>query len=81
MPTQNDERIQALQRVLAGNFPRLQLALEQLQRERGERCAEGWRVRATQAELAALAGVTRQTANEWLRAQGLRSVYGHLLLR
>ena len=59
---------------------RLQLALEQLQRERGEPCAEGLRVRATQAELAALAGVTRQTANEWLRARGLHSRYGWLLL-
>ncbi len=60
---------------------RLQLALEQLKRERGVPGAEGLRVRATQAELAALAGVTRQTANEWLRAQGLRSVYGYLLIQ
>ncbi|MBH9554358.1 Crp/Fnr family transcriptional regulator [Inhella gelatinilytica] len=49
---------------------RLALALQQLRRERGR--AEGgstW-VPATQAELAALAGVTRQTANEWLARQG-----------
>lgn len=60
---------------------RLQLALQQLQRERGERSGAGWRIRATQAELAALAGVTRQTANAWLRVQGLRSRYGWLELQ
>lgn len=53
---------------------RLQLALQQLRRERGEISRDGWRVAATQAELAQLAGVTRQTANAWLRAQGVRAV-------
>lgn len=58
---------------------RLQLALEQLKRERGQVEADGgWSLRATQAELAALAGVTRQTANAWLREQGLRIGYGKL---
>ena len=56
---------------------RLHLALAQLQRERGV-AQEGriW-LPATQAELAALAGVTRQTANEWLaRQDGLTRGYG-----
>lgn len=57
---------------------RLQLALEQLKRERGQMTQSGWTLRATQAELAALAGVTRQTANAWLREQGLRTGYGTL---
>lgn len=50
---------------------RLQLALEQLRRERGQDDGAGWQLRATQAELAALAGVTRQTANAWLRQAGV----------
>lgn len=55
---------------------RLQLALAQLRRERGEAARDGgWRLRATQAELAELAGVSRQTANEWLQASGVRLGY------
>jgi CRP-like cAMP-binding protein len=50
---------------------RLQLALEQLKRERGQLDGAAWQLRATQAELAALAGVTRQTANAWLRQTGV----------
>lgn len=49
---------------------RLQLALRQLRRERarGEPDAEGWvALSATQAELAALANVSRQTVNQLLR--------------
>ncbi len=47
---------------------RLGLALHQLRRERGEALpGGGWQVRASQTELAQLAGVTRQTANAWLR--------------
>lgn len=64
---------------------RLQLALQQLRRERGEpfSCG-GWRLRATQAELARLAGVTRQSANLWLReevaAGRLQAGYGWMVL-
>ena len=58
---------------------RLQLALQQLRRERGETLPGGaWRLRASQAELAQLAGVTRQTANEWLRASGIELGYRQL---
>lgn len=64
---------------------RLQLALQQLCRERGEaQRGGGWRVKATQAELAQLAGVTRQSANSWLREEAragrLRAGYGCLVL-
>lgn len=59
---------------------RLQLALAQLRRERGVALRDGgWSLRATQAELAELAGVTRQTANEWLQASGVQ--LGYRLLR
>ena len=37
-----------------------------------------WRLRASQAELAQLAGVTRQTANEWLRASAVAVGYRQL---
>ncbi len=62
---------------------RLALALAQLQRERSEPdplAVEpgAWRLRATQAELAQLAGVTRQTANGWLRGAGVGVGYGWL---
>jgi CRP/FNR family transcriptional regulator, cyclic AMP receptor protein len=66
---------------------RLALALQQLQRERGEPAdAQGWvSLRATQAELAQLANLSRQTVNELLRQaleQGrLRKHYGRLWLR
>jgi CRP-like cAMP-binding protein len=59
---------------------RLELALAQLRRERGEaQAGGGWQLRATQAELAQLAGVTRQTANQWLQSSGVRR--GYRLLR
>ena len=51
---------------------RLLLGLQQLDQERGEDLAgePGWRrLRASQAELAALANVSRQTVNEWLGQQ------------
>lgn len=51
---------------------RLLLGLQQLDQERGEDLADepGWRrLRASQAELAALANVSRQTVNEWLGQQ------------
>lgn len=58
---------------------RLDLALAQLRRERGETLPGGaWRLRASQAELAQLAGVSRQTANEWLRASGIAVGYRQL---
>lgn len=67
---------------------RLTLALAQLHRERaGEPPdAQGWvSLRATQAELAALANVSRQTVNQWLQqaasAGRLRRGYGQLWLR
>jgi len=48
---------------------RFALALAQLARERGQPAADGWViVTATQAELARLAHVSRQTANELLAA-------------
>ncbi|MBB5205593.1 CRP-like cAMP-binding protein [Inhella inkyongensis] len=49
---------------------RLGLALGQLLRQRGVVDGPRTWLPATQAELAALAGVTRQTANEWLAQQG-----------
>ena len=53
--------------------------LQQLRRERGETLPGGaWRLRASQAELAQLAGVTRQTANEWLRASAVTVGYRQL---
>ncbi len=67
---------------------RLLLGLQQLDQERGEALADapGWRrLQASQAELAALANVSRQTVNEWLRqqaAQGrLRQGYRCILWR
>lgn len=58
---------------------RLQLALQQLRRERGETLPGGaWRLRASQAELAQLAELTRQTANEWLRASAVTVGYRQL---
>ncbi|MET0518929.1 MAG: Crp/Fnr family transcriptional regulator [Burkholderiaceae bacterium] len=66
---------------------RFALALGQLQRERGEAPdGGGWTsIAATQAELAALANLSRQTVNQLLRqaaAEGrLRSRYGRLWLR
>lgn len=67
---------------------RLLLALQQLDQERGEALAEepGWRrLRASQAELAALANVSRQTVNEWLGQQAregrLRQAYRCILWR
>lgn len=67
---------------------RLSLALAQL-RDAGRVGAPdraGWQhVRATQAELAALAGLSRQTVNEWLRrlaAQGhVRTAYAGLQVK
>jgi CRP/FNR family transcriptional regulator, cyclic AMP receptor protein len=70
-----------------GAIERFTLGLAQLQREGRARHvdAQGWRfVRATQAELAALAGLSRQTVNEvvaQLARQGrLRRAYGGLWL-
>lgn len=67
---------------------RLMLALQQLDQERGEALPEepGWRrLRASQAELAALANVSRQTVNEWLGQQAregrLRQAYRCILWR
>jgi len=67
---------------------RFQLALAQLARERadGPPDGAGWQaVAATQAELAALANLSRQTVNELLgravAAGQLRSGYGRLWLR
>lgn len=66
---------------------RLHLALQQLLRERGEPAGvEGWQaLRATQAEIAQLAHLSRQTVNELLalrRAEGrLRQHRGWLWLR
>jgi CRP/FNR family transcriptional regulator, cyclic AMP receptor protein len=69
-----------------GAIERFTLGLAQLQREgRGQVDGQGWRfVRVTQAELAALAGLSRQTVNEvvaQLARQGrLRRAYGGLWL-
>jgi CRP/FNR family transcriptional regulator, cyclic AMP receptor protein len=70
-----------------GAMERLSLALAQLQREQPDApCdARGWRgLRSTQAGLAELAGLTRQTVNELLarlQAQGrVRTAYGRLWL-
>jgi CRP-like cAMP-binding protein len=66
---------------------RFAMALRQLQRERGEPAdGEGWTtMRVTQAELAALANLSRQTVNELLRqavAEGrLRSRYGRIWIK
>lgn len=68
---------------------RFAMALRQLQRERGEPGdgdGEGWTgMRATQAELAALANLSRQTVNELLRQavqEGrLRSRYGRVWIK
>ncbi|MBT9503020.1 MAG: Crp/Fnr family transcriptional regulator [Burkholderiaceae bacterium] len=66
---------------------RLSLALQQLRRHgSGPPDAQGWLpLRTTQAELAALAHVSRQTVNEWLRQQAsqgsLRPGYGYLWVR
>ncbi len=59
---------------------RLQLALAQLRRERGTSVGSSgdWQLQATQAELAQLAGVSRQTANEWLRASSIVAGYRRL---
>lgn len=61
---------------------RLLLSLQQLDQERGEDVPgeAGWRrLRVSQAALAALAGVSRQTVNEWLGQQAregrLRQAY------
>jgi CRP-like cAMP-binding protein len=52
-----------------GAAQRFALALAQLARERGAPAGDGWvAVRATQAELARLAHLSRQTANELLAA-------------
>lgn len=52
-----------------GAAERFALALAQLARERGQPAGDGWlEVSATQAELARLAHVSRQTANELLAA-------------
>lgn len=52
-----------------GAAERFALAMAQLARERGRPAGEGWvDVRATQSELARLAHVSRQTANELLAA-------------
>jgi len=70
-----------------GAAERLALALRQLRRERGSTPdAQGWvSLRATQAELAQLANLSRQTVNELLQqavAEGhLRSAYGRLFIR
>lgn len=66
---------------------RFALALAQLARERGQAAdAEGWQaLAATQAELAALAHLSRQTVNQLLSAAvargELRRGYGRLWLR
>lgn len=72
----------------SGAAERMQLALAQLRRERaqGEVDADGWlALAATQAELAALANVSRQTINQLLRqavSEGrLRHRYGRLWVR
>lgn len=53
-----------------GAAERFALALAQLARERGQPTGDGWvAVNATQAELARLAHVSRQTANELLAAE------------
>jgi CRP/FNR family cyclic AMP-dependent transcriptional regulator len=63
---------------------RLSLALEQLSRtERASASEQGWRfIRATQAEIAEQASLSRQTVNELMRElaaqQRLRIVYGGL---
>lgn len=61
---------------------RLLLSLQQLDQAQGEEmpCSPGWRrLRISQAALAALAGVSRQTVNEWLGQQArdgrLRQAY------
>jgi len=67
---------------------RLLLGLQQLDQERGEPLPgePGWRrLRVSQAELAALANVSRQTVNEWLGQQAregrLRQAYRCILWR
>lgn len=67
---------------------RLLLGLQQLDQERGEPLAgePGWRrLPVSQAELAALANVSRQTVNEWLGRQArdgrLRQAYRCILWR
>ena len=66
---------------------RFALALQQLQRERAEPADEpGWlALRATQAELAQLANLSRQTVNQLLRravSEGrMRGSYGRLWVR
>lgn len=66
---------------------RLGLALQQLRRHgAAPPDAQGWLpLRTTQTELAALAQVSRQTVNEWLRQQAdqglLRQGYGRLWVR
>lgn len=70
-----------------GAAERLGLALQQLRRERGgPPDAQGWpSLRATQAELAQVANLSRQTVNQLLGqavAEGrLRRAYGRLFLR
>ena len=70
-----------------GAEERLRLALAQLARDRGSAPdADGWqRVAATQAEIAAVANLSRQTVNALVRdgvaAGRLRSRYGHLHVR
>jgi CRP-like cAMP-binding protein len=73
-------RLDATLRLLAssrhlGSEARLAQALQQLRRE-GHAVATGrngpWEVAVTQSGLAELAGVTRQTANEWLAAWGAK---------
>ncbi len=57
---------------------RLASALAQLRRERAVRdpAMPGvWTLSASQAELAQLAGVSRQTANAWLQGQGIQLGY------
>nr|WP_316642411.1 Crp/Fnr family transcriptional regulator [uncultured Roseateles sp.] len=66
---------------------RLDLALQQLRRHgSAQPDTQGWlRLPTTQAELAALAQVSRQTVNEWLRQQAglglMRQGYGCLWVR
>jgi len=70
-----------------GAQERFAIALAQLARDRGGAPdADGWlRVAATQAEIAAVANLSRQTVNVLVRdavaATRLRSRYGHLYVR
>jgi len=83
----HDGTLRLLQAARHQSAPeRFALALAQLARERGRAAGDGWlAVQATQAELARLAHLSRQTANELLgaaeKAGQVRRGRGHWLWR